>query len=243
MGDIKQRTWAIGAAITITVGCALTGCVSSGNAYTDRGEGAKTATATPSAPAGLTEDVLSGAVLTTTELPVGGWAEKPSSDSTSDGATSTDAEGPGACGADFSDLLGEDLENTAQSGRDWTRESTGAYLNVGTFADPDAAEHVQAITDAVRGCPTEGSTFTIDGAEETIVTTVKDLGSWGSATYCGGFEARGATTVAGTTCMIAGDGYGVTVLVGAAYSFDVPKDAEVQQIVEAAYQKADAQLG
>lgn len=242
MGETKRRTLAVAVTITVAMGYALSGCASSGDNDVDRGEGAQSASSAPSAPAGLTEDALAGAVLTTSELPVGGWAEKPSSDSTGDGATSSDAEGPGACGADFSDLLGEDLENTPESGREWTRESTGAYLNLGAFADPDAAEHVQAITDAVRGCPTEGSTFTINGADQTIVTTVKDLGSWGSATYCGGFESRGATTVSGTTCLIAGDGYGLIVLVGGAYSFDVPKDAEVQQIVEAAFKKATRQL-
>ncbi|PYY51788.1 hypothetical protein DEI84_01410 [Curtobacterium sp. MCBD17_023] len=204
--------------------------------------GAGSAQPTPSAtPA--SDEALPAAVLTTADLPVGGWAEKPDTSSGSGGTTSSDAKGPGACAADFSQQVpDEELENAASAGRDWTREATSSFLSTGVAADADGDEHIRSIVDAVRSCPTAGSTYTIDGEDQRIATTLLDLGSWGDASVCIRFEASGSNAVAGKTCMVADDGHLVLVTAGSPYTFQLPEDDEVRQIVDAAVTKAHEQL-
>jgi hypothetical protein len=218
---------------------ATAGCSSADDAAPP---GAGSAQPTPSA-SPPSDETLQAAVLTTADLPVGGWAEKPDTSSDSGGTTSRDAEGPGACAADFSQQVpDEELENAANAGRDWTREATSSFLSTSVMTDADAEEHVQSIADAVRACPTAGSTYTIDGEDQRIATTLLDLGSWGDASVCIRFETSGSDSVAGKTCMVADDGHLVLVTTGSPYTFQLPEDDEVRQIVDAAVMKADEQL-
>ncbi|WP_146243595.1 hypothetical protein [Curtobacterium sp. MCBD17_008] len=181
--------------------------------------------------------------MTTADLPVGGWAEKPDTSSGDGGTTSHDAEGPGACAADFSQQVpDEELENAANAGRDWTREATSSFLSTGVATDADAEDHIQSIADAVRACPTAGGTYTIDGEDQRIATTLLDLGSWGDTSVCLRFEASGSSSVAGKTCMVADGGHLVLVTTGSPYTFQLPEDDELRQIVDAAVRKAHEQL-
>lgn len=242
-------------ATTTAITCAaiLVGCSSGGGEPQGSGDGSAGAaapTSTPTPTAALTEDALRSAVLTTSELPVGGWTEKPdtsSGDSNGDGdggggTTSRDAESPGACAADFSEVVPDGFADVPEIGADWTRESTSSFLSTGVIADPDAAEHVRAIAAAVAECPTDGATYTIDGQQQRITTVPLDLGEWGAASSCIRYELNSSTSVVGETCMVAGDGFLATVTVGSPYSFGVPEDTELRSIVDAAVQKAERSL-
>lgn len=207
--------------------------------------GSGSARPTPSASAApqVPNEALEAAVLTTADLPVGGWVEKADTSSGGGGTTSKDADGPGACAADFSQQIpDEEVSDATNAGREWTREATSSYLSALVAQVPDAEERVRSIADAVRGCPTAGSTYTIDGQEQRITTTLVDLGAWGDATACIRFEGGGSGSVAGRLCMIADDGYLVGVVTGSQFTFQLPKDDEVRQIVDAAVTKAHEQL-
>ncbi|WIE66161.1 hypothetical protein DEI99_006400 [Curtobacterium sp. MCLR17_036] len=238
-------------ATTTAITCAaiLVGCSSGGGEPQGSGDGsaragAPTSTPTPTPTAVFTEDALRSAVLTTSELPVGGWTEKPdtSGGDGSGGTTSRDAESPGACAADFSEVVPDGFADVPEVGADWTRESTSSFLSTGVVADPEAAEHVRAIAAAVADCPTDGATYTIDGQQQRITTVPLDLGEWGSVSSCIRYELNSSTSVVGETCMVAGEGFLATVTVGSPYSFGVPEDDELRTIVDAAVRKAERAL-
>jgi hypothetical protein len=253
MGEPSRRAIAL-ATIMIITAVATAGCSSGG----DRAPSAHRAsgTSTPESTAGTgssgtgsagtdtSPGALRSAVLTTAELPVGGWTEKPdtSSDGDDGGSTSSDAQGPGACAADFSQQVPKDLEDADNESSQWSREQTSSFLREGVAVDPGAKDHVQAIADAVRGCPTAGSTYTIDGQQQLIATTLLDLGSWGDATACVRFEVSASDSVAGKSCLVADDGFLILVTTGSAYSFQLAEDDEVRKIVDAAVTKAEQHL-
>ncbi|WP_139196235.1 MULTISPECIES: hypothetical protein [unclassified Curtobacterium] len=246
MGGPSRRARVLATTTAITCTAILVGCSSGGGEPQGSGDGSArpaAPTSTPTPTAALTEDALRSAVLTTSELPVGGWTEKPgTSDGDGDGSggtTSRDAESPGACAADFSEAFPDEFDDVPESGADWTRESTSSYLSVAVAADPDAAGHVRTVADAVADCPTDGATYTIDGQQQRITTVPLDLGEWGAASTCIRYEL---SSVTGETCMVAGDGHLVLVTVGSPYSFGVPEDTELRTIVDAAVQKAERSL-
>jgi hypothetical protein len=244
MGEPSRRALALVAVMLVTA-VTTVGCSSSGS---DRGRSADSASGTstpaPTAARHFSADALRSAVLTTAELPVGGWTEKPdtSSGDGDGGSTSSDAEGPGACAADFSGQFPKELEHTDNDGAAWTRQETSSFLNEGVAVDPGAEDHVEALADAVRGCPTAGSTYTISGQQQRVTTTLRDLGSWGDATACVRFEVAASTSFAGQACFVADDGYLVLVTTGSSYTFQLPQDDEVRKIVDAAVTKAEQKL-
>jgi hypothetical protein len=174
------------------------------------------------------------AVLTTAELPTGGWTLAPA-DAGGGSQTSTDKTAKDVCQSDYSGYFPADSVTGEAS---WSRESTDATLSLAVISDDAAAEHVAAMTDDLLACPTQSS-FTSNGETVTTMVTVKDLGSWGDETLCLGFElSQGGMTPAGTLCIIADGEHLVSVMALSAYSFKAPADDEVQQIVTAAVEKA-----
>jgi hypothetical protein len=222
---------------------ALSGCTAAaaGDASAASDASADSAT-TPAVPAPAstpdTADSLKALVLTTTEIPVGGWTPEGDTSSSSTGAeTSKDASGPGACGLDLSAQF--DLTQPT-AGQRWSRASTDSTLVAGVQADPAAKEHVESLATALAACP-PSSHFTKDGSPTTVKLSVVDLGSFGDAHVCfAGDTYANVTDVYLTQCLVAVGPRVVGTVAIAKYAAQKPSDGEVAKITAAAVAKVVA---
>jgi hypothetical protein len=238
MGEHQHVRTVLAAATIAIASVVLVGC--SGGQQTDRAGGAassSTPTPTPTASATV---ALQDAVLTTAELPTGGWTLKP--EESSGGTTSTDKGSHNTCEGDFGDVFGG-AADADEAGSTWTREATSSTMSVSVIADTDAARHVSDLAAAIRSCPST-TTFTSDGQQASVALAVADLGAWGDERTCVRIQFdQGGTFAYGTMCLVADNGSLVGMSAFSPYSSDLPTDDEVQQITTAAVDKAERVLG
>lgn len=229
---------AFAASITAAVAAlALVGCSTGTAAPAD--EGAQKPSQQSSPAAAPTEDsaALQQLVLTTAELPTGGWTERSSGGSVSGGdATSSDAAKGGACELNFGSYVNAGLD-TPTGQMQWNREATSSNLTIAVTGDASAATGVRALSDAIAKCPAV-TAFTSNGQDATTRITTKNLGTWGTARTCLGFELNlGGSLGYGITCLVAVEDHLLLLSVVAPLSVQLPKDTEVTQITDAAVKK------
>ncbi|MBD8585936.1 hypothetical protein IFT90_15380 [Frigoribacterium sp. CFBP 8766] len=214
----------------------LAGCTSnpSENESTGNDQPSGTPTTSVASPA----HDLQSAVLTTAELPTGGWTLDADT-STSTGETSTDKGEADLCQGDLSGYF--DIGPDAGASN-WTRAETDATLAISVSPDDASTDHIRGVAEDLRGCPTQ-TTFTQNGQTARASVTSKDLGTWGDESLCMGLELQQSGMFpTGTVCVAAVDDYLVSVLTLSVYSFNAPADDETAQIMRAEVDKAAQSL-
>lgn len=186
------------------------------------------------------------AVLTTAELPSGGWtlestegedASDPSSapSDTTGPETSTDkSSGPGACGLDFGDYVDGAAEADAV-GATWARDATDSKLNLVVMPTENAASNVEGIRTDLAACPVQ-NVYTQNGQEVEVRLTENELGPWGEESACISF----LSDATGTVCYAAVDDKMVMLFSYALYSSGATGDDEFRQIMDAAVAKVES---
>jgi tetrahydromethanopterin S-methyltransferase subunit D len=224
-----------------TLAFALAGCTSptsGGDAPAAPAEAAPSSAAPAPAATPDTGDSLKALVLTTSEIPVGGWTADGDLPTGSDGTeTSQDATGPGACGLVLDAYFDTSQPNAAQT---WSRAATSSTLISGIQVDPKAGQHIESLANALAACP-PSSRSVQNGSPTTVNLSVKDLGGFGDARTCfTGNVFSNASGFSATECLVAVGSRIVVTSVKATYASQLPSDDEVAKIMAAAVAKVVA---